>query len=273
MPHLNQFQQQYAARGFTVISVSDEDEFKIASYSKSHGAKYPVARALGVGRRFGNTAVPHAWLISANGTVIWHGHPNSLTTGTIESALGGAAIPAATQGLPAESDDSWWIWLIVGPGILFASAMGWFLWSTRDRTARYQTQFLPQQQYAPQPQPQDPTQAFGQPPAQPYAQAQPGQLSYPNNPIPQPFPQQPGQPPSYPMQEPFQQMGYSGSPSQGRVTRLVAGPHNHGLDGAMESPGAGGKAEPPPLEQRPFIGQNPDEFPPFDASRNPPRQW
>jgi hypothetical protein len=286
VPHLNELHAKYSGRGLQIISVSSEGPGEISTYVERLGIRYPVVQAMGVGRRYGNTAVPHAWLIDASGMVKWEGHTQALTDETLSSVVGAAPMaPGAAQSAPVESDgDNWWIWLIVGPGILFAGAMGWFLWSTRDRTAKCQTQYYPAQQYAPQGQappgqppayPQQQPQAYGQPP-QAYGQApypQPQAYGQPPYGVPQPFPQQPGQPPSYPMQEPFQQGGYHGSPSSVPLTRVVGRPSNAGVDGAMESPGAASKPEPPPLEQRPYLGQKPNELPPFDASRNPPRQY
>jgi hypothetical protein len=265
VPHLNEFQSQYGPRGFNVISVSSEEESKIATYMGRYMAGYGVARAFGVGKLFGYTGVPHAWLINASGTVVWHGHTNALTDADINAALGTVAAPGASQNAsPETGGDTWWIWLIITPAILFAGAMGWFLWSTRDRTARYQTAIYTQQQYAPQ----------GQaPPQQPYPQGQPQAYGQPPAPAqygaPQPFPHQPA---SYPVQEPYQQTGYNGSPGSTPDTRTVGKPNSYGAHGAYESPGAASKPAPPPLEQRPYLGQGPaGDFPPFDTNRNPPR--
>jgi hypothetical protein len=68
------------------------------------------------------------------------------------------------------------------------------------------------------------------------------------------------------VQEPYQQAGYAGAPPQGG-TSILGKPNAFGAHGSTESPGAGGKAEPPPLEQRPYLGQ------PFDTNRNPPRTY
>jgi peroxiredoxin len=262
VPHLRNVQSQYGDRGLKVISVSDETETKIENYLAVNGVNYGVARAFGIGKLFGYTGVPHAWLINASGVVVWQGHSNELTDANISAAFGAVVAPGAAPSTTSEGGgETWWIWLIIGPAVLFAAAMGWFVWSTRDRTARYQTAIYQQPQQATRP--PGPPQQYAQP--QPYGQ-QPAQAQYG---VPQPFPHQPA---SYPVQEPYQQMGYNGSPGSTPDTRTVGKPNVLGAHGAYESPGAASKPEPPPIEQRPYLGQNPsDGFPPFDTNRNPQR--
>ena len=68
------------------------------------------------------------------------------------------------------------------------------------------------------------------------------------------------------MQEPYQQTGYNAGPPQGG-TRAVGNPSAYGPGGGYETPGGAGKAEPPPIEKRPYLGQ------PFDTNQNPPRSY
>jgi hypothetical protein len=258
VPRLNDFQRRYGSRGFNVLSISNEEEGKIATYSAKYKSTYGVARAFGVGQLYGDSSVPHAWLVNASGVVLWQGLPNALTDADINSALGTVVKPGATQNsAPGIGGDTWWIWLIITPAVLFAGAMGWFLWSTRDRTARYQTAIYPEQQHAPQaqvplqqPYPQGRPQAYGQPPVPaPYR-------------APQPFPHQPA---SYPVQEPYQQTGPQESPGSKPDTRTVGKPKNISAHGATGKPGHS------PIQDRPYFGKPGGDFPPFDTNHNPPR--
>lgn len=59
---------------------------------ESKGAKYPYAYDKGgkIQNFFGISGIPHAVLIDATGTVVWSGHPGSLTKDMIEKSLAGA---------------------------------------------------------------------------------------------------------------------------------------------------------------------------------------
>lgn len=269
VPHMNEIYSVYAPQGLSIISVSDEESNTIANFMRDHGMDYPVARANGVLKMYGRSTIPSAWLIDANGTVMWEGHPGSLTSGEIANALNrgqGAAVPAPANPGGVE-DSNWWIWLIVLPAILFVGAMGWFVWSTRDKTSKTaMTSWYQQPQGAPQGgQPYPPQQ--GPPQAQGYPPPQPGYP--PSVPVPQ---QQPPQ-----QQPPVQYGGYAGSPPVMDQSPNTRGPSRYGPDGAMESPGAYHKPPPPPIEERPFLGgqgQQPaaesGKLPPYDTNQNRP---
>jgi thiol-disulfide isomerase/thioredoxin len=260
VPHMNEIAAVYMPQGLSIVSVSDEESATIRNFMQQYGMEYPVARANGVLRMYGRDTIPSAWLIDANGIVMWEGHPASLNSSIIANALNrgtGAATTLPPQ--PAGVEESnWWIWLIVLPAILFAGAMGWFVWSTRDKTSRQAMT------------------AWYQPPpgAQPYPpQGPPQQAGYP--------PPQQGHPPAQPdygqPQPPVQYGGYAGSPPTLDQVPNAGGTSRYGPDGLSESPGAYQKPPPPPLEERHYIGQEPDQpgpegdqFPPYDTNQNRP---
>ena len=250
VPHMNEIAAVYIPQGLSIVSVSDEDSSTIKRFMRDQGIEYPVAEAKHVLDMFGRDTIPSAWLIDVNGIVMWEGHPGELNSADIASALErgrGAAVPGTPT--PAGIEESnWWIWLIVVPALLFAGAMGWFVWSTRDRSVQPAMTSLYQ---APPGGPQYPPQSPAAPPG-----------------YPPPQPQNPAPPP------PAQYGGYAGAPPLPSQVPTRQGTSRYGPDGLSESPGAYAKPAPPPLEERPFIGQDPGQdggqIPPYDTNQNRP---
>jgi hypothetical protein len=267
VPHLQKLSDAYRSRGFTVVAVSDETTSKIEPYLRQQGISYGVARAPGVLRTFGGDGYPSAWLIDASGRVVWEGHPMALSATTIEPLLGTAgAGPAGTvpgQASPGVEDSDWWIWLIAVPAILFAAAMGWFIWSSRDRTARQSHgAWYPPQPYPPQP---------GAPPpgAAPPGAGPPPATSSGLHPVQLP-PQQAVAPQQPVVGQPFDNLGYSApppsyGPAQARVT---GGAGRYGVDGLSESPGSATKRRERADESKPYLSDDPMQAPPMPP---PPR--
>ena len=254
-------------QGLNIISVSDEPAGTIEPFIKRNEMDYPVARAQGVTGLYGTDSIPYACLINAVGTVIWEGHPANLNSGVIQSAL--QATPVAPNTSSSTSGESnWWVWFILGAGVLFAGAVGWFVWSTRDKTPRQV-----QMDWQPQPQ-QGPPQQPGAPPPGGYGSPPPGNYGGP-------APQQPGQ-------------GYLAGPAQpqaGQGYLNDGAPQTLGYNAPPPTPGtgmhpgvgggnsyAGGERLTDnteflePRKDAPFLGGNPDdeEFPPFDTNQNRP---
>ena len=70
-----------------ILAISNEPSSKLESFIKDQGITYTVGAstdALGV---YGGGGIPHAYLIGADGVVMWHGHPGSLPETEIEKAL------------------------------------------------------------------------------------------------------------------------------------------------------------------------------------------
>jgi len=88
--HLNQLQEKYFDKGLRVIGISSEPLSRIeAVMVTDHGAKFwmgsdPDRATL---RPFGGGGIPHAYLVSAGGTIVWDGHPASLKDDQIETLL------------------------------------------------------------------------------------------------------------------------------------------------------------------------------------------
>ncbi|MHC4841622.1 MAG: peroxiredoxin family protein, partial [Planctomycetota bacterium] len=105
----------------------------VPDFIKKHGITYGVVAHGSMARLWGVSGVPDAFLISPEGTVVWHGHPATLTTSYLEQTLGTGGGSHAISTGPASSDDesSLWLYAVFGAFIFFAGAMGFFWWRTR----------------------------------------------------------------------------------------------------------------------------------------------
>lgn len=260
IPHMRQIRDAYGPKGLKIISVSDEGAGTIEPFIKNNNMDYPVAQATGVLGKFGRRTIPSAWLIDASGVVVWEGHPGQLTGQTVDAALSGAVTSGpGSASQPAGSN--WWVWAIVMAGLLFAGAMGWFVWSTRDKTPSHV-----QMMWQPPPQPPQPQ---GPPPGQ-----QPGTYGAP------PPPQQPNMPPPAGGQrqgylnapDTPQTLGYNAPPPVQQYGQQpdVGGGNAYGSGTAFGS----GTEFHEPNKDAPFLGGSPepegDQFPPFDTNQNRP---
>lgn len=75
------------------ITASKEDKGKTEAWISELGVQYPYAY-FGDGKlseATGHKGYPHAALVDPKGTIVWAGHPSSLSNGTVESALKGAS--------------------------------------------------------------------------------------------------------------------------------------------------------------------------------------
>ena len=92
VPHLNELQAKYAARGFSIVAVTSETAKKTEPWVK----KFEVGYAYGydperkLQQLFQFQGIPFGALIDPHGNVVWTGHPMRLTDAEIEKALAGA---------------------------------------------------------------------------------------------------------------------------------------------------------------------------------------
>lgn len=72
-PHLQKLQKKYASKGFTVVSVSaDEDKTKAGAWAKEVKATFPVVQdpELKVFEKFGVEGMPANVIVGRNGKVV-----------------------------------------------------------------------------------------------------------------------------------------------------------------------------------------------------------
>jgi thiol-disulfide isomerase/thioredoxin len=85
IPHLNKLHDKYASKGLVVIGVTREPAEKVEPFVKAKGMKYVVAIA--EAREYATRSIPHAWLVSPTGKVVWKGHPSRLKEDLIQQHL------------------------------------------------------------------------------------------------------------------------------------------------------------------------------------------
>jgi thiol-disulfide isomerase/thioredoxin len=86
---LNRFQTELGRKGFRLLSITRESRETVMKFMAQLNST-PIDYTIGVGGgtdRFQSTTIPNAWLVSAEGKVIWQGSPAALTEKTIETEL------------------------------------------------------------------------------------------------------------------------------------------------------------------------------------------
>jgi hypothetical protein len=68
------------------VAISSEDAGKVGEFVIANAITYPVGIAKKT-QDYGSGGIPHAYLISPAGKVVWDGHPASLQNGQIEKLL------------------------------------------------------------------------------------------------------------------------------------------------------------------------------------------
>jgi len=68
------------------VAISSEAAGKVGDFVIAKNITYPVGIAKNT-EGYGSGGIPHAYLISPDGKVVWDGHPGSLSNGTIEKHL------------------------------------------------------------------------------------------------------------------------------------------------------------------------------------------
>lgn len=89
MPHLTELTKKYGKKGLTVLSITNEPREVVLQYMSQLNVA-PVEYTLGMGGGNGGYKtqfIPFAWLVGADGTVVWQGSPGSLSEKIIDAEL------------------------------------------------------------------------------------------------------------------------------------------------------------------------------------------
>ncbi len=83
VPHLKQLNEEYHDRGVTFISVSvDQDPAAARKFIAEHGMNWLQAgdylQATSLAEAWGVSSIPHAFVFSPEGKLLWQGHPMDL---------------------------------------------------------------------------------------------------------------------------------------------------------------------------------------------------
>lgn len=83
IPHLTELYKKYKDQGLEVVAITDEDPEYVKEFLAEQGEKlaYPVAvdrdqlTAIAYMLGVNINTIPHAFVIDANGKLVWHGNP------------------------------------------------------------------------------------------------------------------------------------------------------------------------------------------------------
>ena len=92
LPHLNELQEKFGARGFSVVAVTSSTPKQAEPWIQKHGGKYAFGYDKNgeLQRAFNVTGIPFGALIDPYGMIVWTGHPGRLADEVVEAALAGA---------------------------------------------------------------------------------------------------------------------------------------------------------------------------------------
>ncbi len=78
--------------GLSIVGVTSEGESQTEPWVESKGARYAYAYDRGgkLQKALGVSGIPNAVLVDPSGTILWQGHPSSLTNALVEEAIKGS---------------------------------------------------------------------------------------------------------------------------------------------------------------------------------------
>lgn len=77
IPHSNDLRQKYSGKKFQLLSFVVEGHQTMDSFLTKRKVEYPIGLESNSLDDYGITGIPHAFVIGANGKVVWHGHSAS----------------------------------------------------------------------------------------------------------------------------------------------------------------------------------------------------
>ena len=102
VPHLNELYDEFAGQGLLVLGITKEKREPVANFVQRNGVKYPIGLDDGgrTNEDYGIRGIPSAFLVNAEGKVVWQGHPMGLEKEYIKSVV------LATARAARSGDDS-----------------------------------------------------------------------------------------------------------------------------------------------------------------------
>ncbi|MCP3915495.1 MAG: redoxin domain-containing protein [bacterium] len=89
---MNELHEKFKDKGLSVIGVTGESKGQTEPWVEKHSMRYAYAYDKGLAgmSKLGMSGFPSAALIDASGTIVWQGHPSSLTDAIVEQHIVGA---------------------------------------------------------------------------------------------------------------------------------------------------------------------------------------
>lgn len=93
MPHLQEIHEEFADQGLVIVALSDEMKKDVQPFVEKMGLPFIVGAASTSKAAYGIRGIPHTFLVDADGTITWSGHPMELTAATVKKLVHGARLP------------------------------------------------------------------------------------------------------------------------------------------------------------------------------------
>ncbi len=87
IPHLLEFQEKYEEAGLVILALSGEGEALLEGFAAQQGITYPIGFGDRSGGAYGVSGIPDSYLVGADGTVVYQGHPSGINRGMLEAEL------------------------------------------------------------------------------------------------------------------------------------------------------------------------------------------
>ena len=87
IPHLNKLHKKYKDKGVVIIGLSNEKDDTVKKFVKKQDMKYIVGAGSSSGKAYGVRGIPSAFIVGADGTLLWQGHPMNGLDAALEKAL------------------------------------------------------------------------------------------------------------------------------------------------------------------------------------------
>jgi peroxiredoxin len=87
--HLKELYTKYSSKGLVIIAITAEDKDTVKKFISENRMRFPVAldNSGKTNAAYGIKSIPTAYLIGADGVVLWQGHTMQLQAQKVESAL------------------------------------------------------------------------------------------------------------------------------------------------------------------------------------------
>ncbi len=107
IPHLTELQKEYGPKGVTIIGISSEKVEEVTPFVTAQGANMNYRVAVDSSRTsikqwmeaYGETGIPHAFIVDREGKVAWHGFPSDELDRTLKNMTSGKFDVKQAQGL------------------------------------------------------------------------------------------------------------------------------------------------------------------------------
>lgn len=103
IPHLNELTDKFGKKGLTIVGITMEPPAEVKPFVEKKGIKYMIGSGGADG--YVTRAIPHAWLVSPKGRIVWEGYPSDLKVDQIQEHLKDVVLPPQFE-LPGKLKDA-----------------------------------------------------------------------------------------------------------------------------------------------------------------------